>query len=45
MIISVWKSYARNVFGTTCPVFGQFTNDGQIIPSQELAEIADLKLK
>ena len=43
MIIAVWKSYARNVFGYTCPVFGSYTLDGDLIPSVELAEIVGIE--
>jgi len=44
IILNVWRSYARNVFGTTCPVFGSFTNEGDLIPSPELAELACLEM-
>lgn len=42
MIHSVWKSYSKNLFGSTCPIFGSFTADGDIIPSQELCDIAGI---
>jgi len=42
MILSVWKAYSKLVFGTTCPVFGTFTNEGHLLPSPELAELASL---
>jgi hypothetical protein len=42
MIIAVWKSYCSHVFGTTCPVFGSFTKEGEIMPSAELADVADI---
>lgn len=40
MIMAVWRSYSKNVFGTTCPVFGSFTKEGELIPSPELVELA-----
>jgi hypothetical protein len=43
MILAVWRSYARNVFGYTCPVFGTYTKDGDLYPSSELAEIVGLE--
>lgn len=43
MILAVWRSYARNVFGFTCPVFGSYTKDGDLIPSSEMAEIVGLE--
>jgi hypothetical protein len=43
MILSVWKSYSSHVFNTTCPVFGTFTKEGDIIPSSELAEIIGIE--
>lgn len=42
MILAVWRSYSRNVFGSTCPVFGSYTKDGDLIPSAEMAEIVGL---
>ena len=42
MILGVWKSYCRHLFGNTCPCFGSFTTEGDIIPSQELCEIASV---
>jgi hypothetical protein len=44
MIAGVWKSYSKNLFGNTCPVFGSFTEDGDIIPSAELCEIAGIDM-
>jgi len=43
MILAVWRSYARNVFGYTCPVFGTYTKVGDLYPSSELAEIVGLE--
>lgn len=43
MILSVWKSYSKHLFGNTCPCFGSFTQDGDIMPSQELCEIAGIE--
>ena len=43
MIAGVWKSYSKSLFGNTCPVFGSFTEDGDIIPSSELCEIAGVE--
>jgi hypothetical protein len=43
IIIAVWRSYARNVFGYTCPVFGHYTKEGELIPSSEMAEAVELE--
>ena len=43
MIHSVWRAYSKLLFGSTCPVFGSFTEDGDIIPSAELCEIAGIE--
>lgn len=42
IVLSVWRSYARNCFGTTCPIFGSYTKDGNIWPSSELAELSGI---
>lgn len=33
IIMAVWRSYCKHVFGATCPVFGSFTKQGELIPS------------
>ena len=43
MIHSVWKAYSKSLFGAACPVFRSFTQDGDIIPSAELCEIAGIE--
>lgn len=43
MILAVWRSYSRHVFGSTCSVFGSYTKDGDLIPSTEMAEIVGLE--
>jgi hypothetical protein len=43
IIIAVWRSYARNVFGYSCPVFGSYTKDGELIPSSEMAEVVGIE--
>jgi hypothetical protein len=36
--MGVWKVYSKFIFGSTCPIFGTFTNSGEIIPGPELCE-------
>lgn len=43
MILAVWRAYSKHVFGTTCPVFGSFTTDGDLTPSPELCELAGIE--
>lgn len=43
MMLGVWKSYSKHLFGSTCPCFGSFTADGDIIPSAEVCEIAGIE--
>jgi hypothetical protein len=39
MIASVWRVYVKYAFGTTCPVFGSFTQDGDLIlPSVDVCD-------
>ena len=43
-MLTVWKLYGRAVIGTTCPVFGTFTQEGEILPSNELAEAVSISI-
>jgi hypothetical protein len=44
-MIFVWKVYSRAVIGTTCPILGTFTQQGDIFPSPELADAVSLKIE
>ena len=43
IIVAVWRLYCKQLFGRTCPVFGSFTKDGELIPSPELADWCQLE--
>lgn len=42
MLLQVWRTYCRHVFGTLCPFLGTLTAEGELSPSAELAEIAEV---
>jgi len=43
MIVAVWRVYTKHVLGCTCPVFGSFSKDGKLLPSQDLCEAASVE--
>jgi hypothetical protein len=43
MIVAVWRVYTKNLLGYTCPVFGSFSKDGKMLPSQDLCDAAGVE--
>ena len=45
MISAVWRVYVKHAFGTTCPVFGSFSQDGDLIcPSVDVCDACQIDL-
>ena len=45
LLLSVWKAYAKFIFGTTCSIMGTFTMAGDFIPSLDLCEACGAPLE
>lgn len=36
----LWQQYTKVIFNSTCPLFGSYTAEGHLLPTQELCDIA-----